>query len=373
MLGSKVFDAESAMENEREKEVIALNETKAGTKGLFDAGIQKIPNIFIRSPEDIAEDLKRGRSCLQVPVIDLSGLVDGVDQRRVEVVGQLRRALEEWGIFQVVNHGVPPSVLDGMLAGIRQFHEQDVEMKKDLYSCDVKRKVRYSSNTELYYKAGAACWRDTLSISLQLTENVQPEELPTACRSTTVEFIKHATKLGEDLFRLLAEALGLEQDHLVGLDCAKGRQILCHYYPPCPEPELTLGANKHTDTSFISIVLQDQSGGLQALHNNKWVDVHPIPGALIVNLGDFFQIISNGKFKTVEHRVLSSQAGRPRISVACFFMGRIEPPTIYSPIHELISELNPLQYKEFTVEDYLVKFVARKRGKPVIHQFELNL
>ncbi|KAM3356542.1 deacetoxyvindoline 4-hydroxylase-like [Capsicum galapagoense] len=284
--------AEFTMDYDPLKEIKAFDDTKAGVKGLVDAGIVEIPRIFIRPPNECAE-LKMSKSTQRIPVVDLSGIQ--VQDRRKQVVDEIREASVKWGFFQLINHGVPPSVLEGMVDGTRKLHEQDAELKKEYYSRDVMgKRVRYESNP-LIYQTNTAQWRDTLNIT-RLTSVLK----------TYLEYINHV-KLGETLFDLLSEALGLKPDHLKAMECSKGQAVACHYYPACPQPELTLGTGKNTDPAFLTILLQDQSGGLQVMHNNQWVDVEPIEQGLVVNIGDFLQVLSNDKFVSVNHRVLEKR------------------------------------------------------------------
>ena len=112
----------------------------------------------------------------------------------------------------------------------------------------------------------------------------------TTRRDILAEYSKQLMKLGNFLLELLSEALGLNPNHLNDIDCSEGLQVLGHYYPACPQPELTLGTTKHADNSFLTVLLQDHIGGLQVLYQDKRIDIPPVPGALVVNIGDFLQV-----------------------------------------------------------------------------------
>ncbi|KAI7743055.1 hypothetical protein M8C21_027445 [Ambrosia artemisiifolia] len=344
--------------DDRTKQLKAFDDTKAGVKGIVDAaaagGVVDIPNIFIRPPD---EDLELSTTSLQVPAIDLRGVGDKGSLRRQNIVNEIKHASEKWGFFQVVNHEIPTKVLEDMMKGARGFHEQDAELKKYYYSRDPERMVKFNTNYD-FYMSRTADWRDTLIVDMLNTYHLDPQHLPSVCRESTVDYLNHVLKFVDTLFELLSEALGLQPNYLKQLECEKGKSLACHYYPPCPKLDKTLTVNKHTDASFVTLLLQDEIGGLQVLHQNQWANVDPIPNALVVNIGDLLQIISNDKFKSVIHRAVGNVT-QTRTSVACFFHGVATPPKTYGPIEKLITKESPQIYREFTVKDYMMEFYSR--------------
>lgn len=159
----------------RPTELKAFDDTKAGVKGLVDAKVNEIPRIFYHPPEDVHS----AQTHIHIPLIDLEG-VGNDSLKRKHIIEQIRDASEELGFFQLINHGIPTSVLEEMRDSVRRFHEQDTEDKKQYYTRDFMKPFIYNSNFDLY-TAPTTNWRDTFSY-VCAPNPPNPQELPEICR-----------------------------------------------------------------------------------------------------------------------------------------------------------------------------------------------
>ncbi|CAN6329227.1 unnamed protein product [Urochloa humidicola] len=377
---------------DRLRELKAFDDTKAGVKGLVDAGITTVPAIF-RHPHHHACTT----DTITIPVIDLSAADAGADAR-AEVVSQVKAASETVGFFQLINHGIPINLLSNILTSVRRFHESPSESKLPYYTRDPRRRVRFNSNFDLL-QSPAANWRDTLFFAAPAPDDYPPPpasgDLPAAVRDVIPEYAAEVRALAARVMALMSEALGLDAGKLEAMGCGEGISVVCNYYPPCPEPEVTMGCGAHSDPSFLTVLLlQDgaAAAGLQVRGGGggeEWTDVAaPVAGALLVNVGDMMQLVSNGRFRSVEHRVVATapSAAEARVSVACFCnadVGR-DATRRFGPIPELITSVGDggggegdaaraAVYRSVTVAEFLAHYDGKGLdGRPALDNFRLH-
>jgi len=155
----------------------AFDETKAGVKGLVDEGLKKIPELFHHQPDKYEE---ANNTSHVIPVIDLEDIDNKDPSIHQGIVDKIKEACETWGFFQVVNHGIPLSVLEELKDGVKRFYEQDTEAKKSLYTRDTQRSFIYNSNFDIY-SSPALNWRDSFAFYLA-PDTPKPEDFPAVCR-----------------------------------------------------------------------------------------------------------------------------------------------------------------------------------------------
>ncbi|XP_010270531.1 PREDICTED: 1-aminocyclopropane-1-carboxylate oxidase homolog 1-like [Nelumbo nucifera] len=353
---------------DRASEVKQFDDSKIGVRGLVESGITTIPRFFVH-PSDTLPRPSGPTTALpyEIPVVDLSGVNS---DRRSIIIDQVRAASSKLGFFQVTNHGIPTDVLHRTVAAIKAFNELPAETKPQYYHRDMSSGVSFSTNFDLF-QSKAASWRDTLQVRLGPTP-ADFEALPEVCRTEVTKWDQHIQRLGETLMEILSEGLGLERGTLKELSCLEARVMAAHYYPYCPQPDLTFGITSHTDPGALTVVLQNHIGGLQVKNGGDWVDIKPVDGALVINVGDILQILTNDEYRSVEHRVLANPFRDPRVSIAIFF-NPSKRGNLFGPLPELVSEEKPALYRPFQFSEFMRRFFTKELdGKSLINYFRLS-
>ncbi|KAF5731317.1 2-oxoglutarate (2OG) and Fe(II)-dependent oxygenase superfamily protein [Tripterygium wilfordii] len=261
-----------------------------------------LPESYVR-PESERPRLSEVSTCENVPVIDLGC------QDRTQIVRQIGDACEDYGFFQVINHGVSREVTEQMLQVAFDFFSLPVEEKLKLYSDDPSKTMRLSTSFNVN-KEKVHNWRDYLRLHCYPLNKYLPEwpSNPLSFKEIVRNYCIQVRQLGYRLEELIAESLGLEKDYVTKVLGDQGQHMAVNYYPPCPEPELTYGLPGHTDPNALTILLQDlQVSGLQVLKDAKWVAVNPHPNAFVINIGDQLQVINrNFTYMMIEFVLMNS-------------------------------------------------------------------
>ncbi|ONM03949.1 protein DMR6-LIKE OXYGENASE 2 isoform X2 [Zea mays] len=346
-----------------------------GVRHLSDSGITRLPDRYVLPVSDrpgvglIAASSTAaaagGVGRVKLPVVDLAGLRD--PSQRAAVLATLDDACREYGFFQVVNHGVGSDVSGGMLDVARRFFELPLAERARHMSADVRAPVRYGTSFN-QAKDAVLCWRDFLKLVCQPLREVVPRwpQQPADLRDVATGYAAASHALFMEVMEAALEALGIPAPAAGGgvlgeLAALASHMMTVNCYPACPQPELTLGMPPHSDYGLLTFVLQDHVEGLQVLHAGRWLTVDPVPGSFVVNVGDHLEIYSNGRYKSVLHRVRVNST-RPRISVASFHS--LPAERAIGPAPELVDDEagNPRRYMDTDFATFLA-YLASADGK----------
>ncbi|OMO61712.1 Oxoglutarate/iron-dependent dioxygenase [Corchorus capsularis] len=320
-------------------------------KALADLpGLSSIPTTYsIQSTPNIVNEEAVSDATESIPTIDFSLLTSTNPEERSKAIQELGKACEDWGFFVVTNHGMGESTMKGMIEACRAFFELTEEEKKEFEGKTVVDPIRFGTSTAPGDKV--LFWRDYLKVLLHPNFN-SPNKPPTF-REFALEYGKGARYVAREIVRGICDSLGLEEDYIDKVfNLENGVQrMVANFYPPCPQPELAMGLPPHSDHALLTLLIQNGIGGLQVEHQGKWININPIPNTFLANIGDFIQILSNGKYKSILHRAVVNNRDT-RISIAIPHGPAID--AVVSPASKLIDPVsNPPIYRAVKYKEYL--------------------
>ncbi|KAI4332757.1 hypothetical protein L6164_017639 [Bauhinia variegata] len=295
---------------------------------------------------------------LELPVFDISKPLNPSS------VDSLSLACKEWGFFHIINHGVSKDLY-------RKLHS----LSNELCSLPVNSKLKVGPSTSINtytphfiaspyfegFKISGPNYFASAQSSLQVLFDQQTSDFSEMIK----EYGNKMTELSKKIVELLLMILGDDFEkkfYKSEFGNCHGYLRIINYSPPTNvEAEEVEGLGMHTDMSCITIVYQDEVGGLQVRSKEgKWIDIKPCEETLVVNIGDLMQAWTNGKFWSSEHKVVLKKYVN-RVSLAFFWCFEDEK-VIFSP-KEIIGEGNLRVYKPFVCADYLKYRESSEIGK----------
>ncbi|KAG2684385.1 hypothetical protein I3843_10G073000 [Carya illinoinensis] len=293
------------------------------------------------------------------PVIDMEKLNGG---ERGATMDLIKDACENWGFFELVNHGISHELMDTVEKLTKDHYRKCMDKR-------FKEMVESQGLDAAQSEINDMDWESSFFLRhLPVSNMSEIPDLDEDYRKAMKEFVVELEKLAEQLLDLLCENLGLEKGYLKNAFYgSKGPTFgtKVSSYPPCPKPELIKGLRAHTDAGGIILLFQDDKvSGLQLLKDGKWVDVPPLRHSIVINIGDQLEVITNGKYKSVLHRVIAQPDGN-RMSIASFYNPGSNAVIYPAPtLVEKEAEKSKV-YPKFVFEDYMklyagVKFQAKE-------------
>ena len=287
-----------------------------------------------------------------VPVIDLQS---------ASAVEQVASACRDWGFFQVVNHGVPEELIERTWEQTGAFFALPVEEKERIirtrenpwgyYNNELTKNQRDKKEVFDYTSAGKDPVYDANNRWPAFSDEFQ--QVMEAYRDACVA-------LSLTILRNMAEGLSLDSNFFDALfEPDHTGFIRLNYYPvadPMADRDdvehldvADMGVHHHSDAGALTVLLQDDVGGLQVFNNDHWYDVPPVKGAFVINTGDMMQVWSNDHYQAAIHRVLAMQ-DRDRYSIPFFYNPRADARV--EPLPSVVSDDRPARYRPIDWSDF---------------------
>ncbi|RDX96308.1 Protein SRG1, partial [Mucuna pruriens] len=325
---------------------------------LAKQNLSTVPERYIQPQhQDMSLISKELNDRLQIPVIDMHNLLS-VESGTSELA-KLHLASKEWGFFQLINHGVSSSLLDKIKLEIQDFFNLPMLEKKIFWQT--------SQHMEGFGQAFVVSedqkldWADMFYMTTLPAHSRMPHlfpQLPLPFRDT-LELYSHKMKiLAMIIIGHMVKALKIEEKEVRELFEDGIQMMRMNYYPPSPQPEKVIGLTNHSDSVGLTILLQTNDvEGLQIRKDGMWIPVKPLPNAFVVNVGDILEIITNGIYRSIEHRAIVNSK-KERLSIATFYSPRQDG--VVGPASSLITEQTPPRFISIGVKEYFKTFFARK-------------
>jgi isopenicillin N synthase-like dioxygenase len=265
-----------------------------------------------------------------LPIIDVGPLAAGSAEKRV-VAGQIDAACGQSGFFYVVGHGVDAGLQHDLQSLAREFFARPTAEKMQIEMMrggkawrgyfrvgDELTSGRPDQKEGLYFGQELAADHPLVQAGTPLHgPNLFPAT-PAGLRATVLEYMAALTELGQRLMGGIALGLGLPENYFAEHGTRDPLTLFRIFnYPPPASPELW-GVGEHTDYGLLTILTQDDVGGLEVKSQSTWVPAPPLPGSFICNIGDMLDRMTRGVYRSTPHRVRNT-SGRNRMSFPFFF------------------------------------------------------